>query len=199
LDAIEGQIAHGAMHSHTVQGRFAGRINALESGLYGLIDLLVEKRMLGESEVAARADRIGDQIEQAREQAHGDVALRADPTEGQDFVPVNCAERMSICKAVCCKLDFALTAEEVESGKLRWDLGKPYFIRHDRHGQCVHRDAAGGCGVYADRPALCRRYSCANDARIWKDFDARILNQEWIDAHLSAERPRLIKIHMERS
>jgi hypothetical protein len=44
---------------------------------------------------------------------------------------VNCEERLHICKAACCQLDFALSVEEVESGKVKWDLGRPYFIRQD--------------------------------------------------------------------
>jgi hypothetical protein len=32
------------------------------------------------------------------------------------FVPVNCAERMHVCQAICCRLHFALSAVEVEAG-----------------------------------------------------------------------------------
>jgi Fe-S-cluster containining protein len=93
---------------------------------------------------------------------------------------------MHICHAVCCKLNFALTAEEVDAGKVKWDLGFPYIVRHDADGLCTHNDrATGGCGVYADRPGICRRYSCANDRRIWKDFEKMELNSEWLDEHLS--------------
>ena len=34
------------------------------------------------------------------------------------------------CKAVCCRLRFALTVEEIENGPVKWDLGRPYFNRH---------------------------------------------------------------------
>ena len=40
--------------------------------------------------------------------------------------------------------------------------------------------------VYTDRPGVCRRYSCANDTRIWKDFDNMVLNEDWIRGNLSA-------------
>jgi hypothetical protein len=33
----------------------------------------------------------------------------------------------------------------------------------------------------------CRQYSCTGDERIG-DFEAMEINQEWIDAHLGAER-----------
>lgn len=75
---------------------------------------------------------------------------------------------------------------------LKWDLGRPYQIRHDAAGTCVHNDAeTHGCGVYADRPGVCRRYSCANDERIWSDFENMQLNTAWIEENLHATGPRL--------
>ena len=38
---------------------------------------------------------------------------------------------------------------------------------------------------------MCRRYSCAGDTRIWKDFEAMELNEEWIREHL-ADRNRIL-------
>jgi len=186
------------MHAHTMDSQLAERIHSLESTLYGLVDLIVSKRMVGESELAAAAHRVAQAIEQRGERAHGGVALRVDPPDGQAFTPVNCAERIRVCKAICCRLSFPLTAEEVQGGRLKWDLGRPYFIRHDARGACVHQDSAtGSCTVYDVRPGLCRRYTCATDTRIWKDFDNRVLNQEWIDAHLGAERLELILARMD--
>jgi len=120
------------------------------------------------------------------------IALGTEPEDAEARVEVNCDERMHICHAVCCKLNFALTAEEVESGKVKWDLGFPYFIRHGSNSYCSHNDTATGrCNVYADRPGVCRRYSCAHDTRIWKDFDNMVLNEEWIRDNL-AERGRIV-------
>jgi Fe-S-cluster containining protein len=120
------------------------------------------------------------------------IALATEPEGAEPRVEVNCDERMHICHAVCCKLNFALTAEEVESGKVKWDLGFPYFIRHGSNSYCSHNDTATGrCNVYADRPGVCRRYSCAHDTRIWKDFDNMVLNEEWIRENL-AERGRIV-------
>ena len=120
------------------------------------------------------------------------IALATEPEGAEPRVEVNCDERMHICHAVCCKLNFALTAEEVESGKVKWDLGFPYFIRHGSNSYCSHNDTATGrCNVYADRPGVCRRFSCAHDTRIWKDFDNMVLNEEWIRDNL-AERGRIV-------
>jgi Fe-S-cluster containining protein len=96
--------------------------------------------------------------------------------------PVDCAARMHVCKAVCCSLRFPLSAGEVETGKVKWELGHPYVIRHTDQGFCAHNDrATGRCGVYEDRPQVCRAYTCAGDERIWKDFDNMVLNEEFLN------------------
>lgn len=199
LEALERQAEQGAMHAHTVNSQLAERIHSLESTLYGLVDLLVEKRMLGEAEVAASAHTVASTIEGRAERAHAGVVLRVDAPNGDAFTPVNCAERMHVCKAVCCRLSFPLTAEEVQDGRLKWELGRPYFIRHDTRGACVHQDAAtGACGVYELRPGVCKHYTCEADWRIWKDFDNMVLNHEWLAEHLGPERPQFVRIRMDR-
>jgi Fe-S-cluster containining protein len=106
---------------------------------------------------------------------------------------------MHVCRAICCRLHFALSAAEVESGTVKWDLGRPYQIRQDSTGTCVHNDPeTHACSVYADRPGVCRGYSCANDERIWTDFDNMQLNTPWIEENLHATSPRLAKATMVR-
>jgi hypothetical protein len=200
LEALERQAAQGAMHAHTIDSQLAERIHTLESTLYGLVDLLASKRMIGESELAACSHRVAQYMEERGERAHGGVVLRADGPEAQASTVVNCEERIAVCKAVCCRLSFPLSAEEVQNGQFKWDLGQPYFIRHDVHGACVHHDCSSGtCTVYATRPGPCKGYSCEGDERIWKDFANMVLNQEWIDANLGPERPQLIQIRMDRA
>jgi Fe-S-cluster containining protein len=114
------------------------------------------------------------------------VVLRSETYDIPQGEPVDCAARMSVCHAVCCSLSFPLSASEVEGEKVKWDMGHPYMIRHDTSGYCTHNDAeTGGCQVYEDRPAVCRRYSCAADPRIWKDFEGMVLNHEWIADHFA--------------
>ena len=92
---------------------------------------------------------------------------------------------MPVCQAVCCRLKFALSQEEVEQGQVKWDIGHPYVIRQDSNGYCCHNDAGSrSCAIYNDRPNLCRRYSCRHDNRIWTDFEGMVLNTEWITEHL---------------
>ena len=78
---------------------------------------------------------------------------------------------MHICQAVCCRLNFPLNQQEVERGVVKWDLGRPYFIRRELNGYCAHNvRPSGQCTVYANRPLVCRHYSCRNDDRIWNEY-----------------------------
>lgn len=170
-------------------GQLAQRLDAY---LTGLLDLLVDTGVID-------TDRLGEIVNRNRElqaREHAErlaenagldawplVVLRDEkpdePTEPE--IPVDCAARMHICKAVCCSLRFPLGASEVEGGKVKFEVGHPYLIRQSEHGYCVHNDrATGGCGIYEDRPQVCREYSCANDKRIWADFENMILNEEFL-------------------
>ena len=121
-----------------------------------------------------------------RASASGFVPREDSPDEdAKPEVFVDCAARMPVCQAVCCKLGIHLSADEVLGDRLRADPDKPFLLQRDDDGRCTHQERwTGFCGVYEDRPKPCRRYSCAGDRRIWRDFEGMVLNQEWIDANL---------------
>lgn len=123
------------------------------------------------------------------------VVLRTEHDDGPPLEKVDCAARMHLCHAVCCSLQFPLSADEVDAGKVKWDLGHPYMIRDNSDGYCFHNEAdTGHCTVYDDRPGVCRRYSCAHDKRIWSDFEGMVLNTEWISEHLG--HGRKMRVHV---
>ena len=199
LARLERQVERGSLLTHTVVSQNADRIHEAESFLFGLIDVLIERGALTQDEVLQAAGKVRQQMEENGQTVGPGIALRieGDGAKRDDFVPVNCSERLHICKAVCCRLHFALTAEEVESGRIKWDLGEPYYIRHESTGCCHHLDPNDRvCTVYENRPSVCRQYSCAGDERIWKDFDKMILNEEWIEENLRASKPRLVTVQM---
>ena len=93
--------------------------------------------------------------------------------------PIDCAERVSICHAACCRLPFALSKQDVHEGIVRWNLGQPYMIDHGDDGYCSHLDhGTCACTIYANRPVPCRGFDCRSDQRIWLDFEARVANPD---------------------
>lgn len=200
LDRLERQVERGSLFTHTALSNNAERLDEAESILYGLADLMIEKGAVTSDEVFSKAARVREEMAAKGETLGPGVALRVDGDEEDDgFVPVNCAERIHICKAVCCRLSFALSAEEVEAGEVKWDLGRPYHIRQESTGYCAHNDPSKrSCLVYHDRPSVCRKYSCAKDERIWKNFDEMELNEKWIEENLGESRPRLARALMIR-
>jgi Fe-S-cluster containining protein len=192
---LQRQLERGSLFTHSALGRSDLRARETESFLYGLIDVLIARGAIDETELAAAVDSVRVELEAAGDTPEPGVGLRVDEPEAAaaPATEVDCEARMPVCQAVCCQLDFALSYDEVENGVLRWDMGRPYLIRHEADGLCCHNDrASGGCSVYDDRPTPCKRYSCAGDERIWKDFDAWELNHEWIADNLGDRRPRLL-------
>jgi Fe-S-cluster containining protein len=204
---LDRQVERGSFFTQAVFQRGFSRLEQVETLLTRLVDVLAVRGAVKPEElgfaVTAVAGRqpeepgdseVGDELPPAEPGEAGigwpTVALRVDDTEAtaKSGVAVDCAARMHVCQAVCCRLKFPLSCDEVDSGAIKWDLGHPYVIRHESNGYCTHNDTTTGCcRIYEDRPGVCRRYSCAGDTRIWSDFENMVLNQEWIDAHL-AER-----------
>jgi hypothetical protein len=99
---------------------------------------------------------------------------------------VPCSELMPICQARCCRLSFALSTEDLDEGVIRWDYGQPYLIRQRASDSyCVHNDPeTHACTVHAQRPRVCRRYDCRNDARIWVDYEKRIVAKSLVGSYV---------------
>ena len=190
---LERQVERGSMFTQAVFQKSFTRLSLVEAVIRELADVLVERGLLAEEDLSdARGAMDGpagharDDQEVATSIPWPAVAIRVDNPAEAGPEPVDCAARMHVCQAVCCRLKFALSQDEVERGRVKWDIGHPYVIRQDSSGYCCHNDATTrGCSVYQDRPVLCRRYSCRGDARIWSDFEAMELNTQWIDEHLA--------------
>ena len=88
---------------------------------------------------------------------------------------IDCRALFPLCQGRCCSFSFELTTQDLDEGKVRWEVLDPYLIRHEKDGYCSHRDRKTfDCTVYENRPAVCRQYDCRGDARVWIDFDKRI-------------------------
>jgi Fe-S-cluster containining protein len=197
FDGLERQLERGGVRTQSLFNRTFERLSEVESMLLGLLDVLLARGVVAAEDVEPAVRRI-EELTAARggESAH-EVALRVDDTAAaaRPDAVVDCAARMHVCHAVCCKLAVKLDSDEVEGGRLRWDLGRPYYLRKEADGRCTHQERpSGGCGVYPDRPKPCRQYSCATDGRIWKDFERMVLNDEWLATHFRPDEPQFITI-----
>jgi hypothetical protein len=130
LDSVERQVERGSLFTHTALSETAERVTEVETFLYGLVDVLVASQVIDQDTLGQAAAAVRGELDQREETMSPGVALRVDTEMPADvFVPVNCAERMHVCHAICCRLHFALSAAEVETGTVKWDLGRPYQIR----------------------------------------------------------------------
>ncbi len=192
LVQLERQVERSQLFTHTALGEGFARIGETSAFLHGLIDLLLSKGVVTEEELRAAVTDVRRQMTDQGELSGPGTLIRLEesPEEAARTIKVDCQARLHICHAVCCKLDFALTISEIESGTVKWDLGRPYHIRHEQNGYCAHfQSNTEGCRIYANRPGVCRHYSCARDGRIWKDFDKMELNAEWLAANLPPDAP----------
>jgi Fe-S-cluster containining protein len=200
LDELEHQIEKGNLFTHTIVSRNAARILEVESFAYGIIDYLIETGSVTKEQVTECALKIRGEMNAKGETAGPGFILhieKENENKTDNAVTVNCSERLHVCKAVCCKLYAALTAKEVESGKIKWDLGNPYFNRHMSSGYCCHFiPGIQGCSIYKNRPYICRKYDCSQDKRIWIDFENLVFNNEWVNKNLDTEKLHLITAHM---
>lgn len=199
LTQLERQLIRSSHFTQAVMDKLVARLARAEASISELVGLLQAGGILADEDTDDAEQPSPDSDEEESTTAvpvnWPGIAFGTEPKEpAQPVVEVDCAARMHICHAVCCKLNFALTPPEVEAGAAKFDLGFPYMIRHESNGYCSHNDTATGrCGIYANRPGVCRRYSCANDTRIWKDFDKMELNEEWIRENLENQGRILVR------
>ena len=102
---------------------------------------------------------------------------------GDKYVPdgghvqIDCADRLALCHAACCRLRVPLSHQDIAEDVAQWDERQPYLNRQRADGYCVHCDESTlRCSIYQERPGLCRSFDCRHDRRIWLDFERRIPN-----------------------
>lgn len=180
-DALRDEMVDGLRYVHHQLGANTGKALEVASFLYALIELLMKKGLLTEAELNAQKVEVAKRlVEKFRELGMG--AVFQDPEHdkyafGAGEANVDCARRLPICQAVCCRLNFALSRQDLDEGILKWELGRPYMIAHDADGYCRHLDRqASHCTVYENRPVPCRAYDCSKDKRIWLDFENNLIN-----------------------
>lgn len=114
---------------------------------------------------------------------NGGTGVRVSPSTSRPAVAVDCGSRIHICRAACCRVfNVYLTPQEVTEPQYDWNTNQPYTLVRTPAG-CTHLESGTcRCAIYDSRPRTCLTYSCANDRRIWSDFDKMILNPRVTDA-----------------
>ena len=95
----------------------------------------------------------------------------------ESVAQIDCADRLDLCHAACCRLRVPLSRQDIAEGVAEWDDRQPFLNRQRADGYCVHCDeSTHRCDIYGQRPGLCRVFDCRHDRRIWLDFERRIPN-----------------------
>lgn len=176
------QIAAGLLYTHTRLNANTTKTLEATAFLYALIELLDERGIVTIEELDERKRIVGQRLlEQLRRSGDG-VVLQDAAEDKYDFagaVAIDCSSRLSLCRAACCRLPFALSKQDLSEGIVQWNLGQPYWIAQDGDGYCCHLHRNGyGCTVYEHRPLACRGFDCRQDTHIWLDFDRMIVNPD---------------------
>ncbi len=185
-EALRQEVTQGFLDAHARANRNAAKALEIASFSYALIELLQEKGLITFEELDERKRAVGERlVKKFAEQGVGVVALqdfKQDKYTFSEEIEIDCANRVRVCRAACCRLDLALSRQDIEEGIVKWDLGRPYLIARDADGYCRHFDRATcRCAVWQQRPIPCRGYDCRTDERIWLDFEKGIINPDLED------------------
>jgi len=174
------QALDGMLYSHGRANNNTAKILETASFLYALVEILEEKGLIAIDELDARKAEVAKRLGTRFAKDGMGVILQDPQPDKYTFdkgAEIDCASRLHLCRASCCRIPFALSKQDLQEKVIRWDLGEPYMIEHGEDGYCVHLDrCTKGCGVYQQRPVPCRGYDCREDRRIWLDFDKRVAN-----------------------
>jgi Fe-S-cluster containining protein len=171
------ELARGLMYVHDQLGRGLLKHDELAAHVHALTESLIASGALVLRDFEKRKEKTKQMmLEEALTKWEGAEILNDDTDKySVEPVKINCAERLHLCKAACCRLDFHLSRQDLHEGVVKWDVGRPYHIRRRADGWCHHSEkSTKRCRIHEERPLTCRQYDCRNDARIWEDFEQAI-------------------------
>jgi hypothetical protein len=179
------EVEEGIAYLHARIGATATRALESASFVYALIELLVERGVLSLDEVDARKREVAPRLLERFERHDPGIATQQSPHDKYAApveASIDCASRVPLCKAACCKMVFPLSRQDLAEGVIRWDLGRPYVIAKGDDGYCQHLDRSClRCTVHPARPLPCRVYDCRHDSRVWVDFERRLVSPKLAD------------------
>jgi Fe-S-cluster containining protein len=187
LSKIHKDPSCGLLYTHTRINANTNKNLEAASFLYALIELLSEKGLLTIEELDERKRQVAERL--VKRFVDSGMGLMYQDPEYDKYTfnleaHVDCESRLHICKAVCCKLPFAFSKQDVEEGIIRWEIGRPYLIAHSDDGHCVHLDRdTYKCTVREHRTVPCRGFDCRDNEKwkIWVDYEKKIIDPELIE------------------
>ena len=175
---LRKEFVRGILYVHSRLNANTGETLEALSLLAALIELLHQKGLITLDELEAAKQTAGGRLaEQFEEKGLG--ILLQDKEEDKYAYPgsvkIDCASRIHLCHAACCRLAFALSKQDVQEGIVKWDLEKPYLIARGKDNYCTHIEQGPmTCSIWDKRPVPCRAFDCRRDGRIWVDFEKQI-------------------------
>jgi Putative zinc- or iron-chelating domain len=179
-DLTGDDVLWGLIYAHDRANANTSELETAAATLAALVELLVARGVLSREDLDEARGRAVEEVRR-RFKERGMAVFRQDhQTSKYDFEGgpvIDCASRVHLCKASCCKLRIGLSEEDIREGLLRWDTAAPYELAKKPDHSCVHLESGScRCSVYSYRPMPCRTYDCRKDSRIWTDFDAMVPN-----------------------
>ena len=168
-------VADGLLYTHGRLNSNARKTREASAYLYALIELLDEKGLITPEELEPLREAMEQKLVAQFKQEGNGVAFQ-DPEQDkytfEDTAEIDCASRVHLCGAACCRLPFALSRQDVLEGIVHWNLGQPYLIDQAADGYCSHIERNScTCTIYEQRPVPCRGFDCRDDERVWLDFE----------------------------
>jgi Fe-S-cluster containining protein len=174
----------GLRFMHEIGGELRREIFETEMSIFALIDEILSSGLVDHGRLNARwMEERAELMQNTREHRRVRIHENPDKYAITELPDIDCEARMHLCKGRCCTFTFPLSNQDLDERIVKYNYRRPYLIRQgpgpDGQKYCVHNHPeTHGCTVYDHRPAVCRTYSCKNDTRVWKDFEARIPNDE---------------------
>lgn len=179
---IPADMLRGLIYAHNRANANTSEVHEANATLRALVELLVEQGLVDGEAFKTRCQQASEELRRSYVERGMAVAMQEFGVSKYEFeggAEIDCASRLHLCKAACCRLPFALSKEDVQEGIVKWDLGQPYINARDEEGYCKHRDRGTcRCTIYHHRPIPCRGYDCRQDKRIWRDFENHVVNPD---------------------
>jgi hypothetical protein len=176
---LDDDLRWGLIYAHNRANANTGEIEKLTATIEALVELLVASGLDPERLEEAKAQAAKGVRRRFKERGMATIRQEFDMPK-REFLggpEIDCASRVELCGAACCRLGVGLSTEDVREGILRWDPAEPYALERADDGWCVHMERGScRCTVYDARPVPCRGFDCREDRRIWLDFEGRVPN-----------------------